>query len=190
MNYRFSFLICLLFLFACKTEKQEQKNDVNSVSEKVEKELPKTETQDKTWQFLGFFTGEKMAENDQQLTYDVLLWKKNEEYLGYLYEMWYVTDSNFGESQSKLAGEKLGNTISLKGNLEGDFVLTIPEFSSEKFLLNLDFPQNKARAVQAVNMKPKQLAKWAEPIKQATDKEKINAFIDDIMKGEMRHSGY
>lgn len=190
MMIRF-FFILTIFVSSCQ---EKQKGQTKETVQGIEVQEPKQDlekTTAKGWQFLGFYEGSKLVENNQQLTYEILLWKNNKEFIGYLYQLWYVTDSNFNESQAKLVGKQADNHIELRGSFDNEnFVLQIPAFNKNQFDLDIHFPKNPYNSLKAIEMNPKKLVKWSEPIKQATNKDKINAFVNNILQNEMRHSGY
>lgn len=85
-------------------------------------------------------------ESGQKVTYKLFLWKKNEQYIGYVYNMVYNSDFYFNEYNGKVIGTAKNGIISLKGDVAEAFEATIKQTDSG-LILDGYYPQNKPRSV-------------------------------------------
>lgn len=128
------------------------------------------------FEFLNAMTAHESAEYDQQVTYTVYLWQKNDNLYGFVEHLWFVTEMNFKKSYSLLSGTLTENTVYLKGKL-GESVVLEGEITPKKTLQNIDiiFSGNPGRNSKSISFQTC-CQDMVESFKSLNSKEQIELY--------------
>lgn len=115
-------------------------------------------------------------ETGQKVTYELFLWKKNEQYIGYIYNMVYNSDFFFNEYNGKVIGTVKNDIISLKGDVGEPFEATIKQTDSG-LVLDGYYPQNKPRSVYNLKLTNSSELLAKESIQTLSTKQEIEKWM-------------